>query len=474
MIRFAARRRGIAKTRSGISGALASRPSTSAKAASSSGPERQRREHAGRAPAEGVGAHDPVDGADRPPVTSSAPDASKLRGRHSRRLSGTIRRRETITAIPTGTLIRKIAGQPKALREQAAEQHAEAAAEAAHRAPHAERAVALAALGERGRDDREARGRDDRAAEALQRARADQQRRASSPARKQRSEREQRRAGEEHAPAAEQVGRAPAEHQKAAEGDRVGVHDPLQPRRREAEAVADRRQRDVDDRDVEDDHELRQADEHEQHALARPGTGAALAGRLCSGDAPRWRRRKGSVVNGAAILRYPSFAGTMTIVAYCSTIVVQSGTMSSTTPDREEIELPGVLHALSDPQRLHIVAARRRPGAASVRQLRARRDQVDGDAPLPRAPRGRGDHQRERGTTKLTTLRREDLDERFPGLLDAVLASPDAGRRARVGEARQIQRGSGVAIAQLTVAAVRGVRRYARPKGIAASGGEQG
>jgi hypothetical protein len=30
--------------------------------------------------------------------------------------------------------------------------------------------------------------------------------------------------------------------------------------------------------------------------------------------------------------------------------------------------------------------------------------------------------QREEGTARLNSLRREDLDERFPGLLDAVLA----------------------------------------------------
>jgi DNA-binding transcriptional ArsR family regulator len=31
--------------------------------------------------------------------------------------------------------------------------------------------------------------------------------------------------------------------------------------------------------------------------------------------------------------------------------------------------------------------------------------------------------QRRDGTSKLTSLRREDLDARFPGLLDAVLSS---------------------------------------------------
>ena len=77
----------------------------------------------------------------------------------------------------------------------------------------------------------------------------------------ERGEHEQRRPGEEHAPATEQVGGPPAEHQEAREGDRVGVDDPLQAGGREVETVAHRRQRDVDDGDVEDDHELRQADD---------------------------------------------------------------------------------------------------------------------------------------------------------------------------------------------------------------------
>jgi DNA-binding transcriptional ArsR family regulator len=93
-------------------------------------------------------------------------------------------------------------------------------------------------------------------------------------------------------------------------------------------------------------------------------------------------------------------------------------------PDRSEIELPAVLHALSDPQRLEIV-----------------RTLADSAAPCPcgsielgiakstmthhyRVLRESGVIRQERkGTTKLTELRRHDLEARFPGLLGAVLSS---------------------------------------------------
>ena len=60
---------------------------------------------------------------------------------------------------------------------------------------------------------------------------------------------------EDFAPA-EQVGRAAAEQEEAAEGEDVGVDDPGQVLLGEVERVADRRQGDVDDRGVEDDDEL--------------------------------------------------------------------------------------------------------------------------------------------------------------------------------------------------------------------------
>jgi DNA-binding transcriptional ArsR family regulator len=92
-------------------------------------------------------------------------------------------------------------------------------------------------------------------------------------------------------------------------------------------------------------------------------------------------------------------------------------------PAREDIELGAVLHALSDPTRLQIVAALdSRPDACPTGSF---------DVPVSKSTcthhfrvlREAGVvRQRSEGTARLNTLRREDLDARFPGLLDAILA----------------------------------------------------
>jgi DNA-binding transcriptional ArsR family regulator len=96
--------------------------------------------------------------------------------------------------------------------------------------------------------------------------------------------------------------------------------------------------------------------------------------------------------------------------------------MSLYHPATDDLELPAVLHALSDPQRLHI-----------VRELdRDPTPRPCGSFELPVSKSTCTHHfrvlreagvveQHEVGTAKLTTLRRDDLDTRFPGLLDAVL-----------------------------------------------------
>ncbi len=95
-------------------------------------------------------------------------------------------------------------------------------------------------------------------------------------------------------------------------------------------------------------------------------------------------------------------------------------------PAREEIELAGVLHALSDPMRLRIVAA-----------LADEAKRTCGSFDLPvtkstcthhfRVLREAGViRQQLEGTTRLNSLRREDLDKRFPGLLDSVLTAAEA------------------------------------------------
>jgi len=90
-------------------------------------------------------------------------------------------------------------------------------------------------------------------------------------------------------------------------------------------------------------------------------------------------------------------------------------------PRRDELELAAVLHALSDPVRLRIVAA-----------LVAGGDRTCGSFALPvtkstcthhfRVLREAGViHQRAEGTTRVNTLRRDDLDARFPGVLEAIV-----------------------------------------------------
>jgi DNA-binding transcriptional ArsR family regulator len=96
-------------------------------------------------------------------------------------------------------------------------------------------------------------------------------------------------------------------------------------------------------------------------------------------------------------------------------------------PAREELQLPAVLHALSDPHRLKIVrilASDPEPRACGTFGLKVTKSTSTHHF---RVLREAGViEQRRMGTTKLTSLRREDLEERFPGLLDAVLESVPA------------------------------------------------
>ena len=93
-------------------------------------------------------------------------------------------------------------------------------------------------------------------------------------------------------------------------------------------------------------------------------------------------------------------------------------------PERSEMELPAVLHALSDPHRLEIV--RRLDESADPHPCGGFGFEISKSTMTHhfRTLREAGVIQQKReGTTKLTWLRRDDLDARFPGLLDAVLTS---------------------------------------------------
>ncbi|MFG2761278.1 ArsR/SmtB family transcription factor [Streptomyces wuyuanensis] len=102
-------------------------------------------------------------------------------------------------------------------------------------------------------------------------------------------------------------------------------------------------------------------------------------------------------------------------------------------PARDEIRLESVLHALSDPVRLRV-----------VRELATAESELSCsyfDLPVTKSTsthhfrvlRESGViRQVYRGTAKMNGVRRDDLDELFPGLLDSVLTAA-AREAARLG-----------------------------------------
>ncbi|WP_345355088.1 ArsR/SmtB family transcription factor [Actinoallomurus liliacearum] len=94
-----------------------------------------------------------------------------------------------------------------------------------------------------------------------------------------------------------------------------------------------------------------------------------------------------------------------------------------THPDVDEFDLLDVLHALSDPTRMTI-----------VRTLHADPERACGTFPVDVAPSTLTHHfrvlreagvirQREDGNRRWTALRLDDLDARFPGVLDALVTA---------------------------------------------------
>jgi DNA-binding transcriptional ArsR family regulator len=92
----------------------------------------------------------------------------------------------------------------------------------------------------------------------------------------------------------------------------------------------------------------------------------------------------------------------------------------------DELDLPSVMHALADPSRLRMVAAldggvelscsilAEHAGTAVAKSTTSHHLAVLRDAGLIRT--------RHEGQRKLATLRRVELDSKFPGLLDAVIS----------------------------------------------------
>jgi DNA-binding transcriptional ArsR family regulator len=120
-------------------------------------------------------------------------------------------------------------------------------------------------------------------------------------------------------------------------------------------------------------------------------------------------------------------------MAVVSTATPAAGSRDLPHPVRDDIRLEGVLHAFSDPMRLSI-----------VRELAADGDELSCshfDLPVTKSTtthhfrvlREAGViRQVYRGTAKMNGLRRDDLDDLFPGLLDALLAAA-ANQSLRLG-----------------------------------------
>ena len=93
-------------------------------------------------------------------------------------------------------------------------------------------------------------------------------------------------------------------------------------------------------------------------------------------------------------------------------------------PTSEDLQLAAVLHALSDPQRLRIV--RELSSDPTPRPCRGFDLEIAKSTCTHhfRVLREAGIiEQREVGTARMNLLRRDELDQRFPGLLDAILHS---------------------------------------------------
>ncbi len=156
-------------------------------------------------------------------------------------------------------------------RQHAAEEQADGATTDCDGTPDAEGRRPFTAFLEGGRQHGQ-RGRgDERAAKTLQGTACHENPCRSRQPIQERGSGEEHDAENEQAAPAEEVGSAAAEHQESTERERVRVDDPLQALGREVQSALNRRQRDVDDGGIEDDHELRDSYNEEDE----PGIDAA-------------------------------------------------------------------------------------------------------------------------------------------------------------------------------------------------------
>ena len=182
---------------------------------------------------------------------------------------GTLQATSAAPTAATGAIAKKMLVQLNCSSSQPPTIGPSAIAMPAGRAPEADRAGALAPLGEHVRDQREGGGEDHRGAETHEAAGDDQLAGGVGEASGDAGDSEHAQAGEQKSLAAEAVAEAAAGQQQRREHQAVGVDDPLQLRVRRMQLANQRRERDVDDRDVEVDHKRcqQQRDENQGAAL---------------------------------------------------------------------------------------------------------------------------------------------------------------------------------------------------------------
>lgn len=223
------------------------------------------------------------------PAVGDDPRCQKQRGRCDRDV-------EVEDVLPPGGAGEKAAGDQPNGR-----------AACAKSAPDPERVVALGALSEHVHHDRQGGGQHDRGAQALNGSRCDQKRVAGRERASQRRRREHAQPCHQEPATPEQIRGMTAQQEKAAERERVRGHHPLQAGLGEVQVATDRRQRDIDDRQIDDRHEVRDRQQRKRAPaiddwwLGRHRTCSGLAGKGQSGKEGEVRGSAPSPRRGAAV-----------------------------------------------------------------------------------------------------------------------------------------------------------------------------
>jgi DNA-binding transcriptional ArsR family regulator len=95
-------------------------------------------------------------------------------------------------------------------------------------------------------------------------------------------------------------------------------------------------------------------------------------------------------------------------------------------PRLEDVDLANVLHALSDPVRLEIVRMLETGGEVACSALNGHLSKSTMSHHFKVLREAGVTHTRANGTKRMMSLRRDELEQRFPGVLPSILQSSKA------------------------------------------------